>query len=65
VPAIANGVVYAGSIGPGLQAVNEATGHVYFTSHNGYCESPVVSHARVWASCLDSQGGEQETAFGL
>jgi outer membrane protein assembly factor BamB len=65
VPAIANGVVYAGSIGNGLQAVNEATGHIYFTSHHPYCESPVVSHARVWASCLESQGAEQEIAFGL
>jgi outer membrane protein assembly factor BamB len=65
VPAIAHGVVYAGSIGYGLQAVNEATGHVYYTSHHRYCESPVVSHARIWASCLDSHGVEQETAFGL
>jgi outer membrane protein assembly factor BamB len=65
VPAIANGVVYAGSIGNGLQAVNEATGHNYFTSHHPYCQSPVISHARVWASCLESQGAEQEIAFGL
>jgi outer membrane protein assembly factor BamB len=66
-PAIANGVVYAGSVGKGLQAVNEATGAVLFTSTppGGFapCLIPIVSHGAVWASCDVPGTGMVE--FGL
>ncbi len=58
VPAIANGVVYAGSIGIGLQAVGEASGKVLF-SHGSNCWSAIVSHGKVYAAC-----GDEMTVFG-
>ena len=53
-PSIANGVVYAGSIGNGLQAVRESTGVVLYTSRSN-CWSAIVSHSEVFAPCT---GGE-------
>ncbi len=54
-PAIANGVVYAGSFGNGplaigLQAVNETTGKVLFTGR-GSCLPAIVSHGSVYVEC--------------
>jgi eukaryotic-like serine/threonine-protein kinase len=53
-PTIANGVVYAGSLSNGLQAVKESTGVVLYTNGSD-CWSAIVSHGEVFASCL---GGE-------
>ena len=53
-PAIANGVVYAGSIGIGLQAFSEAHGTVLYTNRSA-CWSAIVSHGEVYAPCT---GGE-------
>jgi outer membrane protein assembly factor BamB len=53
-PSIANGVVYAGSIGLGLQALNEANGNVLYTNGQN-CWYAIVSHGQVFAQCL---GGE-------
>ena len=47
-PAIANSVVYAGSLADGLQAFNETNGNVLF-SHSMLSEgSPIVSNAAVY-----------------
>jgi len=59
VPAIANGVVYAGSIGNGLQAIDESTGHVVFSA-DGICWSPIVAHSQVYVAC-----GDGMSVFGL
>jgi outer membrane protein assembly factor BamB len=59
VPAIANGVVYAGSIGNGLQAIDEMTGEVLFSA-NGNCWSPIVAHSQVYLAC-----GGGMSVFGL
>jgi outer membrane protein assembly factor BamB len=59
VPAIANGVVYAGSIGNGLQAIDETTGEVLFSA-NGNCWSPIVAHSQVYLAC-----GGGMSVFGL
>jgi outer membrane protein assembly factor BamB len=59
VPAIANGVVYAGSIGRGLQAVDEASGKVLF-SGGSICWSAIVSHGEVFLPCDVGM-----TVFGL
>jgi outer membrane protein assembly factor BamB len=58
-PAIANGVVYSGSIENGLQAIDEASGRVLF-SGSFICGNPVVANGRVYATC-----GFHVTAFGL
>jgi len=59
VPSIANGVVYAGSIGNGLQAIDETTGHVVFSA-DGVCWSPIVAHNQVYVACDDGM-----SVFGL
>lgn len=59
-PAIANGVVYAGSGGNGLQAFKEATGGVLYSDNVGFCWSAVVSNGTVYAPCTDG-----ETVWGL
>jgi outer membrane protein assembly factor BamB len=58
-PAIANGVVYASSLGHGLQAVDESTGHVLF-SYSSFCLGATVSRGTVYADC-----GDNMTTFGL
>jgi eukaryotic-like serine/threonine-protein kinase len=59
VPSIANGVVYAGSIGGGMQAIDERTGDVLFSA-DGICWSPIVAHSRIYVACNDGM-----TVFGL
>jgi outer membrane protein assembly factor BamB len=59
-PAIANGVVYAGSGSNGLQAFNEATGAVLYSDNVGFCWSAVVSNGFVYAPCTLG-----ETVWGL
>jgi outer membrane protein assembly factor BamB len=49
-PTLANGVVYAGSLSNGLQAVKESTGAVLYTNGSD-CSSAIVSHGEVFAAC--------------
>ncbi len=64
--AAANGVVYIAGIGVGLQAVDEATGAVLYSSHSVSCFDPIVSHSRVYATCYPGgTSGEYLQAFGL
>jgi outer membrane protein assembly factor BamB len=58
-PAVANGVVYAGSLGIGLQAVDEKSGRILFT-HKSFCLGAIVSRGTVYDDC-----GGNMTAFGL
>jgi outer membrane protein assembly factor BamB len=58
VPAIANGVVYAGSIGGGMQAIDEMRGDVLFSA-DGICWSPIVAHSKIYVAC------NEMTVFGL
>jgi len=59
VPSIANGVVYAGSIGNGLQAIDEASGDLLFSA-DGLCWSPIVAHGQIYVACDDGM-----SVFGL
>jgi outer membrane protein assembly factor BamB len=60
-PAIANGVVYAGSIGDGLQAFSEASGEVLYSHSMLSFGSPIVSNSAVYL--VDGSG--QMRVFGL
>ncbi len=62
-PAIANGVIYAASLGQGLQAVDEVTGSVLY-SKPGACLNPLVASGSVYSACLGA-GGFAVTAFQL
>jgi outer membrane protein assembly factor BamB len=62
IPSIANGVVYAGSLANGLQAVRESDGVILYTGGQG-CWNAVVSHGSVYAYCMGSGGGV--TVFSL
>jgi outer membrane protein assembly factor BamB len=67
-PALANGVVYAGSLENGLQAVDEATGRVLYSSRTDAlwsCDNPVVSQGAVYVPCYLDGWKYQMTVFGL
>jgi outer membrane protein assembly factor BamB len=67
-PALANGVVYAGSLENGLQAVDEATGRVLYSSRADAlwsCDNPVVSQAAVYVPCDLGGWAHQMSVFGL
>jgi hypothetical protein len=59
-PAIANGVVYAGSLGDGLQAFNEASGAVLYSHSMASYGSPIVSKSAVYLT-----GDGEMQVFGL
>jgi outer membrane protein assembly factor BamB len=67
-PALANGVVYAGSLENGLQAVDEATGRVLYSSRADAlwsCDNPVVSQGTVYVPCDLGGWAHQMSVFGL
>jgi outer membrane protein assembly factor BamB len=67
-PALANGVVYAGSLENGLQAVDEATGQVLYSSRADAlwsCDNPVVSQGAVYVPCDLGGWVHQMSVFGL
>jgi len=67
-PALANGVVYAGSLENGLQAVDQATGQVLYTSRPDSvwsCDDPVVGHGVVYVPCHLDGWQYQMDVFGL
>jgi outer membrane protein assembly factor BamB len=59
-PAVANGVVYAGSLGDGLQAFNEASGEVLYSHSMESYGSPIVSKGAVYLT-----GNGEMQVFGL
>jgi len=66
-PAVANGVVYAGTVnGGGMQAYSEKTGSLLYRGTLTTCRNPVVSHSHVFATCSGPPDERTlETSFGL
>jgi outer membrane protein assembly factor BamB len=63
-PAIANGVVYVSQTSGGLEAIDEATGRVLYSSGIG-CGTQIVAHSSVYAWCTSASMPLEMTVFGL